>query len=290
MTPHLSTSYSKSKTMKKTALLATTSFLAFLVFTSGTNNPTGKAGYSGSPGEGTCASCHSDFTLNSGPGSVQITTNIPSAGYAAGQSYTVNVIGTQSGKQLFGLAFEALNASNSNIGTLAAGTGTHTANAGNGRKNITHSSGGGATANAHTFTFTWTAPATGSGTANFYCALAACDGTGNEANDYVYSTSTSFDEATAPNGVVDATPQVALTVFPNPASEKLFARVYHLSNEKAEASLVANDGRVISNEVFSVSGFNEQTASFDVKGLPAGIYQVNIQQGGQRITKSVVLQ
>ncbi|MEN9333916.1 MAG: hypothetical protein RLY35_1096 [Bacteroidota bacterium] len=173
--------------------------LAMLVLgiSAASENPSGKAGKTGSPGEGDCTDCHSTYALNAGTGSVVITSsNLTNWEYVPGNTYSITVTVTHTGRSAFGLGFEALRSNGANAGTLTAGTGTHTLSAtvgGNSRTNIVQStSGGTGTTGSHTFNFTWTAPATNVGAVTFYCTgLAANSSNGNssDASDYVYSTS-----------------------------------------------------------------------------------------------------
>ena len=146
--------------MKKISLLTAFAVSAFFILTSGTEDNNGKAGYTNSPGESNCTSgCHNSFALNSGNGSVSVTSDIPSWEYTPGQTYTINLTVSQPNFSLFGLGFEALTSSNNNAGTLNAGTGTQIKTktvSGVSRRNITHQlNGGSGTTGSHTFTFTW---------------------------------------------------------------------------------------------------------------------------------------
>lgn len=154
----------------------------------------GKAGHNGSPGELTCAksTCHTTYTLNSGPGSVSISApGMANWQYTPGQSYSISVTIAQTSMPLFGFGFEALLASGANAGTLTAGTGSHTLNAtvsGNSRKTVTHLLDAGLTTGSHTFTFTWVAPASGAAV-TFYAAGNAANNNGTKLGDYIYTTS-----------------------------------------------------------------------------------------------------
>ena len=121
------------------------------------------AGYTGSPGDGQqCQSgCHG--------GSVQtvtgwITSNIPTAGYTAGTTYTITVTVTGSGNH--GFEVSPQNASGTLLGTLIAGSGNKLVGSG---KYVTHSSS--QNGNPQTWNFQWTAPSVGTGTVTFYGAF-----------------------------------------------------------------------------------------------------------------------
>ena len=157
-------------------------------------DPDGKAGVNGSPGEQTCAksNCHNSFSLNSGNGSVTISSNdLINWNYMPGQTYNISVTVEQPGIDLFGFGFEALASDGTNAGTLVAGTGSHAVNAnvsGNSRRTLTQTQNSGITLNSHTWNFTWIAPSTGM-EVTFYAVGNAANGNGGRTGDYIYSTS-----------------------------------------------------------------------------------------------------
>jgi hypothetical protein len=182
----------KRKKLFVMSLLASAAL--FMSMSSNYENPDGKSGHNGSPGEQTCAKsgCHATYALNSGTGSVSISfPDMPGNAYVAGQTYTVQVTVAQSGIGLFGFGAEALLASGANGGTLNAGAGSQALNAtvsGNSRKTITQMQDAGLSANTHTWSFTWVAPATGQDV-TFYAVGNAADGDGGTDGDRIYSTS-----------------------------------------------------------------------------------------------------
>ena len=159
--------------MKKIVLTLFLSFAVFSVFNllapNAISEPTGSpAGKTGSPADGTtCAeSCH-----GSSP-SVQaglITSNIPTAGYTPGSTYTITATISGSGKK--GFQVSPQNSSGTLLGSLIAGTGSKIV----GTKYITHSAAKNTT--TATWTFQWIAPAVGTGSVTFYGAFAASQNT-----------------------------------------------------------------------------------------------------------------
>ncbi|MFM7725242.1 MAG: choice-of-anchor V domain-containing protein, partial [Flavobacteriales bacterium] len=158
------------------------------------DDPDGKAGASGAPSETTCndTDCHNSFAVNSGSGSITISsTDLTDWAYVPGTTYTISITVEQAAINLFGLCFEALKPNGDNAGTLHAGIGTQIKNktvGGFQRKSITHNNNTGASANTHTFTFTLDAPATDIGDITFYVAGLAANGDDHESDDRVYST------------------------------------------------------------------------------------------------------
>jgi hypothetical protein len=167
-------------------------------------DPDGKAGHNGSPGEQTCAksTCHTSFTVNSGPGSVSISApGMTNWQYVPGQTYTINVTVSQSSVPLFGFGFEALLASGANAGTLTAGTDSNPQNAtvmGNSRRTITHDEDSGLVTGSKTWSFTWLAPANGAAV-TFYAAGNAANNSSSDSGDYIYTTSQAVSAVIVPN-------------------------------------------------------------------------------------------
>ncbi len=189
-----------STPMLKKISLSILPFLAVLVFSSEQLSEDGRAGYTGSPGEGDCTTCHTSFAVNTGGGSITFqNSGMPANEYVAGQTYNMSITVTRSTNILFGFGFEALNSANDNAGTLnitdAAATQIKTLLvSGITRRNVVHQLNAGAASGSKTFNFSWTAPATGSGAVSFYFAGVAADASGSNINDYVYKSSLTVTE------------------------------------------------------------------------------------------------
>lgn len=184
----------------------------------------GKAARTGSPGEFDCTGCHTSFAVNSGPGSITISSpNLTNWQYVPGQVYQIDVTVAQTGVGLFGFGFEALRTSNNSNGgsftiTNSAQTGLKSATvSGTPRTNVVHKLNGGLSANSHTFSFNWTAPATNVGNIRFYTAGNAANNNNDSLNDYIYKTNqlvTPF-----PVGVSKIESSKKLRIYPNPVRE-----------------------------------------------------------------------
>ena len=155
--------------MKKSFLLLCIPLIFTIIFLPGFSfkamaYPSGApAGYTGSPGDGqNCKNCHGgSYATVTG----WITSNIPSAGYTPGTSYTMTVTVSGSGKKGFEVSPQDL--SGLQLGTLAAGTGNHLVS---GTKYVTQNSSGSSSSTV-SWNFTWTAPAAGTGAVTFYGAF-----------------------------------------------------------------------------------------------------------------------
>lgn len=178
------------------------------------SNPNAPLGYTTAPKQGTtsgarnCTSCHGDFGINSGGGAV-VATGLPSGSYLAGQVYNFSVTVTHStaDRTKWGFAIKAVNTVNNNVvGTFTTTNTTNASVKGTAAGNtmeLSHKAAG-SVANSKTYTFnnlTWTAPAvpgTNDGNIKFYLVGVAGNNSGDEAGDYVYSTSIAAALGTTP--------------------------------------------------------------------------------------------
>lgn len=252
--------------MKKKITYALVLAMAFAVTTGEVLDPSGKAGFSGSPGESTCLNCHVSFALNAAGGSITLSSDIPAAGYTPGQTYTMNVTVERAGFNLYGLSTEILNASNASSGTITITNATETQlkTLPSGRKCVTHRTNGGASTGSKTFSFSWTAPATGAGTLTFYAVGNACNGNGTTAGDYVYSTNITLTEAT--NSIDPAFSTGNIRISPNPAKDwlKIEATIANVKNIR----VTDMSGKIISDNAYEVD------TNLYVGNLAQGLYFV----------------
>jgi len=255
-------------------------------------NDTGQVFYTGSPFDGsTCAQCHSGGATTP---TVAVTAN-PAFGvgntYTPSTTYTINT--TVSGSYTkYGFDMEIID---SNSPSAAADAGTFGAMlSGNCQKfvfagnptNITHTTPSG-TAGSATFSYEWTSPA--NGTVFIYCSGLGVNLNNNTTGDKVRT----FSLSLTPTGIgVEEKPEskIDLSVFPNPASDKLNLSYYL----KAEAH--------VSIAIFNLAGekvaelFNEtQTPGPHAKeavlpaGMARGAYMLKLLVDGYEITQKLVV-
>lgn len=253
---------------------------------------TGIAGFTGSPSEQTCASstCHNSFPLNSGTGNVVIS-SVPAFTnnqYVPGQVYTVTVRVAQTGISLFGFGFEALNASNSNAGTLSTSgfSSVQLKTSSLGRTNVVHTTNGGSsTTMAKDFNFSWTAPL--SGNVTLYAAGNAANGNNNASSDYIYTTSLALTPQIAAGLQVENILQNPEIIFSNQNNNLLLK--YSAQNELIQLSLVSLNGSkiILKNNVENgIQTVNIDLNSFNVNG----IYFVVMQIGKKTFNKKIILE
>jgi HYR domain/Secretion system C-terminal sorting domain len=153
------------------ALLAT----SMLLYSYSPTSIGGKTGSNGAPGESTCSSCHG----GAGNGSAVLTSDIPLTGFVPGATYNMVFTVSQVGQPVFGMGIESLSSTNTQAGTLVAGTGTQVL-VKSLKQNLIHTNGGGTANDVKAFAFKWTAPAVAAGNVTFYYAGLAADGDGTE--------------------------------------------------------------------------------------------------------------
>jgi hypothetical protein len=275
--------------MKKFYHLTFALATAGMLFFAGIESDNGKAGATGSPGENNCTNCHNTYAVNSGAGSITITSTMTNWEYVPGQTYQISVTVAQTGKSLFGLGFEALLPSGANAGTLTAGTGTTIKNAtvsGNSRRNIVHQLNGGASSGSHTFTFNWVAPTTNVGAITFYAAGNACNGNGADTGDYVYKTSQVVNPAAVGISEETMTP-FSFSFYPNPATENITVNYSLEQSAKVSYTIYDLTGKQVQTE--SANRFpGAQQQNIDVNHLQAGTYLISMNANGNVITKRFI--
>ena len=154
------------------------------------------ASHTGAPGEDNCASCHSQYAVNSGGGNVTIS-GIP-ANYQPNQQIPITVRTSLVGATVYGFQLTAIDAQGKQVGTYTLPTqnpdrmqlinGIVNNNV---RQYVEHTVDGilPAQFDYNTWTFNWTAPNRRVGKISFYASGNASNSDGNTSGDYIYTTS-----------------------------------------------------------------------------------------------------
>jgi Secretion system C-terminal sorting domain len=219
--------------MKKQVLLIVVCTAFLITLSAEKMDDNGKAGYTGSPGELNCTDCHDTNALNSGGGSVTLTsTNMTNWVYDPGITYHMIATVSRATDTLFGVCVEALFPSGNNAGTLVITSATTTqikTKTVNGvsRRSVVHKQDV-TGLDSFAFTFDWTAPATNSGDVTFYFAGNAANGDGEESGDYIYIDSKicAFNLSNKINSFED---KKNMSVFPMPIQDH-FTMNYNLNS------------------------------------------------------------
>ena len=282
---------------KKLLIVSVLSAPTVILFTSGVLNSYGQLGMTGSPGEYTCSvnGCHGagngGLANNSGAGSLVISTSpaFTYNEYVPGTTYHVSVVISETGRQLFGFSFEALdNSGNTNlntdnsVGTINITDATHTQKAMynyfSGRTNVMHTKDGGFSQNSMSFNFDWVAPS--SGTVNMYATALASnyDGT-NSGADNVYSTALTLTAASGAGLSPLSGDEFSVQTFPNPVTDVLSLKFNLPSEEQIAVFMYSLEGKSFKTLLNQKIPSGLFTQSFSTEGLAPGVYLLKVTSG-----------
>lgn len=265
--------------------------MSTLIYTTVKTNVAGPpAARSGAPGEQTCASqfCHSG-TVNSGPGTTSITSDIPQTGYVPGNTYTITATVSQSGGSRFGFeimaAYNAI--ANDQVGTAvitdANGTQIKT---GLGKDYVTHKSAGTTGTDSLTWTFDWTAPNPGVGEVVFYGAFNAANNNQTASGDNIYTDSLAANQQ--PVGFYH-NHLILAEVFPTVTEGAFNVRMVNIDAGEYQVNVFDLNGKTVASKSIDVrtGGF---IRTFDITGSQPGIYFVQVTGNDFNKTSKVLIQ
>jgi len=256
---------------KKNIILSIAALMALGLMSFDILYSNGEPDYTGSPADGglTCTTCHSDNAVNTGGGSVTIST-LPAmtTEYSPLTEYTVSVTVAKTGQGAFGYGFEALKSNNTAAGTLTSINGGSQTMTGNGPINMVHN-GSGIGTGTFTFTFKWTAPAVGTGAVTFYAAGNACNDDSGTGGDFVYTTSLALTEGTSTVGIANVS-NAELMVYPNPAANNISIR--NVANENLNVVMYDLAGR----EALNTKDISNMNNEISVLNIANGTYILRV--------------
>ncbi|MBL8182360.1 MAG: hypothetical protein JNL64_12205, partial [Blastocatellia bacterium] len=180
---------------------------------------------SSAPPEVNCTSCHSNFPVNSGEGSVSFI-GIPPV-WRPGVQYPITVRVDQADAVYFGFQMTVIDSTGVQAGTytlpVQSPARTQIQNFAMNRLYVAHTDSGlflPMTFGYNQWSFTWTAPATNRGKLTFYASGNAANSDGSTNGDYIYTANKSSLSA-APIMDLDGDQKTDLSVFrPNGASSE----------------------------------------------------------------------
>ena len=234
-------------------------------------------------GTATCRTCHGGAPLGNLSG--VITSNIPSAGYAAGATYTITANFVRASHTKFGFEISPQNSAGTQKGTMANITsGTQIILSG---KYITHTSSGVSGSGNKIWNFKWTAPASGQGPVTFYGAFNATNNNNSDIGDSIFKTSTTVTEDMAGVQNYDAS-YFSFSAFPNPTTDKINVHFTLMESSSVEMDLFDIYGNNI-RHLFSETDMNGAISkSFDVSSFPKGIYFLLLNVDGNISLQKIV--
>jgi len=230
-------------------------------------------GKTNSPMDGqNCTACHAG-SINSGQGSVTITSDIPASGYIPANTYTITVESSHPSYTKYGFELTAESFGNKTGGfTIVNSSQTKLTNGGNA---VTHKIGGTLGSASKTWSVNWTAPSAGSMSVDFYATSVTANGNSQNSGDNVYTANYSVNEevSVAINNVstdLEVTFNGSELII-NGTSSLIALNVYDIK------------GKLISNQ-YEV----QLPSSINTVNLSTGIYIVNtLDKNGIRMTNKI---
>ena len=247
-------------------------------------------GRTGAPGDMTCQNgCHNSFDLNSGPGTTDITSNIPETGYITGETYTINLIVKHSGRTKYGFGALAYGVTaNDGIGTvsLTDSTRTQLSVAGN-KQYLTHTSEGNTQAQDSAFwSFDWTAPEIGTGDVLIHAAfVAASNGDGNK-EDYVYTDTLSISESlTNTIGQLAGIPEIS--IFPTLVEQQFRIELSAERSTDFEIKIMDSQGKQL-YQLNQILPIGQNAFSMDASSWSSGVYYIFLRSDASSSVEKVI--
>jgi hypothetical protein len=275
--------------MKKIILLISILALCTTSFINTKKNSGGKAGFTGSPGEGNCNGCHGGGTSIASSATIISTPSLSANQYVPGTTYTITIGIGAVGFSNFGFGAEILGTTNANIGTMQnPGAGVIFLNAGNGRKNAVHSSPKNGTTSVN-FSFEWVAPASGAATI-YVCGNAVDLGGGTGGDLGTITTSLALSAAPSTNVKENTSISVSeINISPNPVSDLMSVNYIVNQTQNICIQLIDINGKVVKTLVNENQTSGNHTVISNIQDVSKGVYFVKASTNNQKITQRLIV-
>lgn len=281
--------------MKKLYILGSFFIAFFLICTAFVSvkfhnkSSNGITGRTGSPGEGTCAGCHSGGS-NATTVSINANPAFVANEYIQGQTYTITITVSGAGYSKFGFGAEILHlGNNTNAGVMTSfGGGVQVTNGPNGRKNAIQSAPKTGT-NTADFSFQWVAPTNGIG-CTIYVVGNCVDGNGSTSGDFARATSLTLSTPTMTAlKEEDKNSLQAFNIFPNPAQDKINV-TYNLTDPKhVTMQLLSINGGVIAELLSEDQENGVHAKNIDVPSeVASGVYFLKVMADNKTVAQRLV--
>lgn len=202
-----------------------------------------------------------------------ITTDIPTAGIVAGQTYTITLAASDVTANTFGFELQAESTSNGGEGTFVLTDATNTQLTGTGT--VTHSLvGTQGVNNTKTWSVDWTAPSSVPADITFYAAVNAANGDNATSGDIIYTTKTQVN--IAPVGI-DVNANSSLSFYPNPSKGQL-----NFSQEVSNVRLYDLSGK----EIFQANN----TKELNLDNLVKGVYFLSFSNDQEDLVEKLIIE
>lgn len=236
-------------------------FVVFMASFSGSDHDSSggsPGGYTNSPADGkNCSHCMGGTAT---PVDGWLSSDVPGTGYVPGQTYTITVVATGSGRK--GFQISPQDQAGNLIGLISPGTGNKIVDT----KYITHSA---AVLTDATWLFQWQAPAAGAGAVTFYASRA------------IGKTNTQTSTLTIQQSTVGMpeTQSLECNVFPNPARSDARVSIVLQRESQVAIDLLDMQGRLVKKIIHTTLGGGKHLVPVEGRFRP-GLYLLRIEAGG----------
>lgn len=308
MRPFFKDIFANQISFMKRIILSAFAFLIVGISAFFTNVETGNTHAAGAPAftsgspydRNTCAEggCHTTYAAQQAPLG-WISSNIPSAGYVPGTTYTITckaVSKTSGENSNFGFECTPQNSTTGAVvGALAniitSGAGSTQIISSLPSEWMTQTSSSYTGTDSCVWSFKWTAPGTGVGAVNFYACF-NCGSIDKKKTGQIYRDSVHFpQDSTTGINPIEAN-FAKLNIYPNPVKTD-FTISYSLMNAgRVTINLYSLDGKKITglmSENMQTPGTFSNKLEFPAN-IPTGIYIIQLNQEGQSACKEIIKQ
>jgi hypothetical protein len=260
----------------------------------------GIAGYTGSPGEGNCNSCHSGGSSAAFGTSITAVPSFSANKFVPGTTYQITVQLAAAGFSRYGFGCEILDAKNNNVNSglmQSAGDGVQFLSP-SGRTNAVHTTPK-SSAGIVSFSFGWKAPAAGAGdTATIYVAGNAVDGNGSTGGDFPMPPvrlQLKAQQSPVDTTIITAGPAEiksigisGISVYPNPASGLSSINYFLSQPQQILIELLSIDGKVVREFVNETQAAGSHAHFLDLQNITSGIYFVRTSIRNQKVSQQLI--
>lgn len=242
-------------------------------------NETGSTGgYSSSMGDGqSCFYCHTGSTPNTGGGSAIIVSTGLTNGYVPGQTYTINVVITNTASTKIGFETSVEETTNdTKAGTILVTDASRTKLTNNNNA-ITHQlAGTAAISGANSWQFDWVAPVAGTGEVTFYAGFNASNANFHPLGDLIYTTSYTVQEDVS-SSINTIFNNEMISVFPNPFNNIIKINSSEVVNK---IELYSVDGKLV---YYSINENDINTSQ-----LSSGVYFIHVSTEDNKFVNKLI--
>lgn len=250
----------------------------------------GIAGYTGSPGESSCGSCHGGGSSSAASIVISSVPGFTNNEYIPGTTYTISIDVAATSFTSFGFGCEILNDQAANAGVMQnAGAGVKFLVSGS-RTNAVHTVRKNGLSNTVNFKFEWVAPAVGD-TATIYVAANAVNGNNSTSGDYpIPPVLLQLNAYQQPVGIRETrnTALAYMTLYPNPATNLSGISYALTQTQEISIQLMDLNGRLLKTLVQQQETPGAHSHILDLQGIAPGLYFVKLSGNNEKLSQKII--